>query len=75
MLEDLTPPASGRTCKVAVIGATLSDTDRKILEDAIASRDLWPIKTLSKELRRRGIELSDTPLTNHRNKTCVCFSK
>lgn len=75
MLEDLTPPGNGRTCKVAVIGATLSESDRTILEDAIASKDTWPIKTLSKELRRRGIELSDTPLTNHRNKTCVCFSK
>lgn len=73
MLEDLTPPDNGRTCKVAVIGATLSNADRQILETAIASKDAWPIKTLSRELRRRGIELSDSPLTNHRNKTCVCF--
>lgn len=73
MLEDMTPPLNGRSCKVAVIGLTMSESDRMILYKAIESKDVWPIKTLSKELRKRGVELSDTPLTNHRNKTCVCF--
>lgn len=73
MLEDLTPPDNGRTCKVALIAATLSKADREILYQAISNKESWPIKTLSRELRRRGIELSDSPLTNHRNQTCVCF--
>lgn len=73
MLEDLTPPLNGRSCKVAVVGATMTESDRTILYKAIESKEVWPIKTLSKELRKRGVELSDTPLTNHRNKTCVCF--
>lgn len=73
MLEDLMPPNNGRSCKVAAMAATMSESDRTILYKAIESKDTWPIKTLSRELRKRGVELSDTPLTSHRNQTCVCF--
>lgn len=73
MLEGLKPPSSLRSCKVGNIAATLTDKDRDILLTAIADRDTWPIKSLSKALRERGIELSDSPLTNHRAKACACF--
>ena len=73
MLEDLTLPAVGRSCKVAVVLETLDQNDQAILLQAIFS-PAWPIKTLSRELRKRGLEISETPLTNHRQKNCVCFS-
>lgn len=73
MLEDLKLPAAGRSCKVGTVLETLEPKDQEILSNAVSSPD-WPIKTLSRELRKRGIELSDTPLTNHRQKNCVCFA-
>lgn len=73
MLEDLTPPTAFRTCKVGMILETLNDNDKDILNKAVFSPD-WPIKTLSRELRKRGIELSETPLGNHRSKNCVCYA-
>lgn len=72
MLENLTPPVRLRTCKVAEISATLSDSDKQILEDAISSPE-WPIKALSRALGERGIQVSDTPLSSHRARACVCF--
>ena len=74
MLEGLTPPVIGRSCKVATEASKLSDSDKKILLDAVADKDRWPVKTLSRALSERGIMLSDTPITNHRQRTCVCFS-
>lgn len=74
MLEDLTPPSKlFGSCKVATIGATLSEQDREILFKAIADVDNWPVKSLARELRQRGLQLSDTPITNHRKRACACF--
>lgn len=74
MLEGLTPPVrNAGSCKVATIGATLSDADRQILLTAVADKDNWPVKTLAKALNERGLLISDSPLTNHRAQTCVCF--
>jgi hypothetical protein len=74
MLEDLKPPTAHRSCKAGQVLDSLEAKDRAILETAIASPDVWPIKTLSRELRKRNIELSETPIANHRNKSCVCFA-
>jgi hypothetical protein len=74
MLEDLTPPTPNKgTCKVGVIADTLGESDKKILFDAVADRDRWPIKTLARALADKGIQLSDTPISNHRAKSCACF--
>jgi hypothetical protein len=73
MLEDLTPPKIGRSCKVATVLQGLTDKDREILGKAIQDRDNWPIKTLSRELGKRGVQLSESPLSNHRNRTCNCY--
>jgi hypothetical protein len=61
-----------RTCKVQAVLETLSPADIDILLDAIDDK-AWAIKTLSRELGNVGIQLSDTPLTNHRKKVCACF--
>jgi len=74
MLEDLTPPTkAGSSCKVATVLETLSQSDGAILLEAIANKDAWPIKTLSKALQAKGLMISDTPLTSHRAQTCVCY--
>lgn len=74
MLEGLTPPSSIKgSCKVATVCETLSDADKTILLQAIEDRNSWPIKTLARALSERGLNISDTPLTNHRSKSCVCF--
>lgn len=73
VLEDLKLPANNTSCKVASISESLSDADKKILMDAVADSATWPIKTLRKALNARGLEISDTPLTNHRAKSCACF--
>lgn len=72
MLEDLRPPIAKRSCKVATVLETLNDNDKAVLIKAIFSSE-WPIRSLSRALGERGIQLSDTPLTNHRAKACVCF--
>jgi hypothetical protein len=74
MLEGLQPPKKNRgSCKVGTIVKTLEDKDKKILLEAVANAQLWPIKTLVKALSERGLEISDSPLYNHRAKTCACF--
>jgi hypothetical protein len=73
MLEGLKPPTAKRSCKVGNVAATLSDKDKKILLDAVEDKETWPIKALSRALNERGVQLSDSPLTNHRSKTCACF--
>ncbi len=74
MLEDLTPPVSAHNrCKVNAVMQTLSEADQKILAAAIADSNQWAIKTLSTALSKKGIQISETPLTSHRAKTCACF--
>ena len=74
MLEGLKPPArNAGNCKVGSIASSLSDADKQILFEAVADAELWPVKTLSKALNDRGIQISDTPIYNHRGKTCACF--
>lgn len=74
MLEDLTPPVNKSVyCKVADIMETLEQADQKILEAALAREDVWKAKTLSVELRKRGISMADTTITKHRRRVCACY--
>jgi len=76
MLEGLTPPEQYKgTCKVGIVAEGLSESDRTIFLDAVADANRWPVKTLSKSLGERGVQISDSPIYNHRNKTCACFRK
>lgn len=73
MLEGLTPPPKNAgSCKVATITETMTDSDKQILLDAV-DNPKWQLKTLSKALGERGVQISDSPLTNHRQKTCACY--
>ena len=73
MLEDLQPPVRKTSCKVATIAEGLSENDARILFDAVADTENWKLRTLELELKKRGINISDTPLIAHRFKNCSCF--
>jgi hypothetical protein len=73
MLEDLTPPVRHYNCKVRSVMLGLDAKDVKVFENAIMSADVWPSKTLSNELKKRGLLLSDSAITSHRKKSCACF--
>lgn len=74
MLEGLKPPKhGGHTCKIDSLTATMEESDKKILFDALADEDSWPAKTLSRELRKFGLDVSDHPIRQHRTKQCRCF--
>ena len=72
MLEGLTPPTYAGHCKVNAIAESLSEADSKILLEAVDNKE-WGIKTLRKALNARGISISDSPITNHRQKSCACY--
>jgi len=72
MLEGLTPPDRQVSfCKVAFTAEQLSQSDREILLTA-ADNPEWAGKALSKALRERGIQISDTTLLRHRQRHCSC---
>lgn len=74
MLENLRPPEKFKgTCKVATEAQKLSESDREILFAAVADRENWPVKTLARELSNLGIQISDSPITSHRAKSCACY--
>lgn len=72
MLEDLTLPSRGWPCKVKAVAAELDAKDSAILIAAVDSAD-WPVSTLVRELRKRGVLLSDTPISKHRSRECSCY--
>lgn len=74
MLENLVPPEKFKgSCKVATEAQKLSESDRDILLKAVDDRDSWPVKTLARELSNLGIQISDSPITNHRSRACACY--
>jgi hypothetical protein len=72
MLDGLQPPQRIYNCRVRSVLETLDAKDKKILETALDSLDLWPVRTLSIELKRRGLVLSDSAIANHRRGSCSC---
>lgn len=72
MLEDLTPPKRLHSCKVRTIAAELSETDAKILLDAVNNPE-WQFKSLSNALADKGLVIVDTAIAKHRRKQCACF--
>lgn len=74
MLENLTPPVKSKgSCKVASEAEKLSDSDKAILLTAVDDRDRWPVKALARELRTFGLQISDTPISSHRSRSCACY--
>jgi len=71
MLEDLTNEPRVRPCRVNTIKATLNAADQAKLEAAVTD-PTWPISTLEKQLRAKGLDISDSSITRHREKRCAC---
>lgn len=73
MLENMKPTQRIRPCRVRTVMAELEKMDAEILEAAVMNSKDWSIKTLSIELSKHNIHLSETPLTKHRAKACSCW--
>lgn len=71
MLEGLTPPNKHNICKVQAVAQALDPKDREILKEAVMNPD-WTISGLTRELKNRGIGLSEKPITAHRKGQCPC---
>lgn len=72
MLEDLSLPVRIVSCRVRTVKEAMSKEDQVILEKAVMNPE-WPLKTLSNELAKREITVSDSAIKNHREKTCSCW--
>lgn len=70
MLETLV--REGRVCKVVKIWRTLDESDRTIFAAAVNDRHGWPAIRLERELRRRGILISNDTILAHRAENCAC---
>jgi hypothetical protein len=73
MLENMKPRKRSWPCKVRTVMAELEKMDAEILEAAVMDSAKWPIKTLSIELQKHGIVLSENPISKHRAKACSCW--
>jgi hypothetical protein len=71
MLEGLEPPKKTPACKVRSVLESLEAKDREILKKALADAE-WPHSTLTHELNRRGITISEQPVRTHRIGRCSC---
>jgi hypothetical protein len=72
MLEDLSMPKKVLTCRVRTIKESMTLDDQKILDDAVMNPE-WRYKTLSNELSKRDVKVSDSALKHHREKRCSCW--
>lgn len=73
MLENLKPPSRKYPCKVVEIKLNLELSDQVIFEQAIMDK-AWQVRTLERELRARGIQISDSTIERHRGKLCSCWT-
>lgn len=71
MLEGLEPQKKIPACKVRAVLQGLETKDQEILKNALANPD-WPHSTLTHELNRRGIKISEQPVRTHRLGRCSC---
>lgn len=72
LLDGLEPVQRVYRCKVRTVLNELDDTDREILEAAVADTKAWSNNGLSNSLRKRGIDLKSEPIRQHRMGNCSC---
>lgn len=73
LLKDLTPPAKKPfQCKVWFMREGLEEKDRQILDVALADTETWPTETLTRELRKRGLQIGRETIRTHRRGDCAC---
>lgn len=72
MLEGLQIPVKVFSCQVRTVRESMSKADQQILDDAVMNPE-WLYKTLSNELAKRDVKVSDLALKKHREKHCSCW--
>ena len=72
LLDDLTPEPRLYSCKIRTICETLDIEDSVILNSAAMNQD-WPVVGLSSALNKKGIKISPSVITKHREKACSCW--
>ncbi len=72
-LDDLTPSRVTGPCKVGKILAKLSDTERGMVETALAGpKEQYPHAKIATALSKRVWPVSDHAVSDHRSGACVC---
>lgn len=71
MLENLGEPQSKGICKFAIAMRELSESDQKILQDALDNPE-WGSVFLTRRLNDLGFKVYRDTLTRHRTKECSC---
>lgn len=71
LLENFEPPKKVYPCKVRELAQTMTKEDAKVFTDAVMDTN-WPVVTLVEALRKRGVDISPTPVTKHRKGSCSC---
>ncbi len=71
MLENLETARKIWPCKIRSVLETLSESDQKIMVDAIANPD-WSTLGLARALTERGLPVTEPSLKRHRDNLCSC---
>lgn len=72
LLDDLSLESKVAPCKVRTLAESMEEADRTTFIEAVMD-PRWPAKRLEAELRKRGVKISDTPISAHRAKACSCW--
>lgn len=59
-------------CKVARMGESLGGDDQRIFWNAVSDAEAWPATRLERELRLRGLRISNDTILAHRSGICCC---
>lgn len=59
-------------CSVAVVLADMDPKDRNDLEAALADQVTYTHTAITRVLRRRGYDMHDKRVANHRRGQCAC---
>ena len=57
------------------ISEALEKADQIVLADALANIEAWPTESLTRELKKRGVEVGRETIRAHRRGDCVCVSQ
>ncbi len=71
MLENLTNEPRVQPCRVRSLKETMNEADQEKLEQAVTD-ETWPAKKLELQLRKLGVDISDTSIMRHREQRCSC---
>lgn len=74
MLEGLTPPVRKKRCGLYEWRETLSEDDRRILDNAFAD-EAWSTSGLAKALMERGAPFRYQVVYRHRHNFCSCSER